>query len=136
MGALRTGRWHWLLVSLAAALAGCNRQDTECLARIGHKTMSRTAGLGGDFRTSLTNGWQGVCASAEETGLETRVASRLRWEQSLADTRIDVKLKDGTIELSGTVADLPKRRRAVALAESTVGVDKVADLLQIPEQAP
>ena len=136
MGTLRRGRWSWLLIGLAAALAGCNRQDTECLARIGHKTLSRSGALGGDLRTSLTNGWQGVCTSAEETGLETRVAGRLRWEQSLADSHIDVKIKDGTIELSGTVADLPKRRRAVALAETTVGVDKVVDLLRIPEQAP
>jgi len=136
MGTLRAGRWPWVLVGLAAVGTGCNRQDTECLARIGQKTVARTGALTGDVRESLTNGLQGVCATVEETGLEARVATRLRWDRSLADTKIDVKLKDGAIELSGTVPDLPKRRRAVALAETTVGVDKVVDLLQIPEQGP
>ena len=132
----RKVRWLWLLVALSLWGTGCNRQDTECLARIGHKTVARTGALTGNFRDTLTSGWHGVCAAADETGLEGRVTTRLRWDQSLSETSISVHIKDGAVELSGTVADLAKRRRAVALAETTTGVDKVVDLLQIPEQKP
>jgi hypothetical protein len=128
-------RWLLLLAGLVAFAAGCNRQDTECLARIGRKTIGRSAGMTGDFRNCLTSGWQGVCSTLDESSVETRVSARLRWEQSLAESRLEVRLKDGAIELSGTVADLTSRRRAVALAESTAGVSKVVDLLQLPEQA-
>jgi hyperosmotically inducible periplasmic protein len=136
MGTLRTGRCSWLLAGLVLTGMGCNRQDTERLARIGRKTVERTEALTGNVRDSLTNGWQGVCSTTEETGLEARVATRLRWERSLADVKIDVKVKDSTIELRGNVSDLTKRRRAVALAESTIGVEKVVDLLQMPPTEP
>jgi osmotically-inducible protein OsmY len=136
MDSSRTARWPWLVVGLSLLGTGCNRQDTECLARIGQKAAARAGVLTGRFHDSLTSGWHGVAAAAEENGLEARVATRLRWEQSLADTKINVQVKDGAIELTGAVADLTKRRRAVAVAESTVGVDKVLDLLQIPEQKP
>src|ERR1700730_1971031 len=94
VGALRTRRWPLLLVVFTAVSAGCNRQDTECLARIGHKTVGRAGALTGDFRDSLTHGLQGVSASVDETGMEGRVVARLRWDRSLADRRIDVKLKE------------------------------------------
>src|SRR5205814_665419 len=127
MGTRRNRRWLLLLAALAAFAGGCNRQDTECLARIGRKTIGRTAGLTGDFRNTLTSGWQGVCTTLDETSVESRVLARLRWEQTLAESKLEVRLKDGSIELSGTVADLTCRRRAVALAESTAGVSKVVD---------
>jgi osmotically-inducible protein OsmY len=130
MGALRTGRGLWLLVGLALIAMGCNRQDTERLARIGRKTMERTEGLTGNVRDSLTTGWQGARTTAEEGGVEARVAARLRWDKTLADTPIEVQLKEGAVELRGTVPDLTARRRAVSLAETTVGVEKVVDLLQ------
>jgi hypothetical protein len=55
MPSSRTARWPWLLVSLCLLGTGCNRQDTECLSRIGQKTLARTADLTGGFRDSLVN---------------------------------------------------------------------------------
>lgn len=49
----RSARCAWLVVSLCLLATGCNRQDTECLARIGHKTLERTADLTGSFRDTL-----------------------------------------------------------------------------------
>ena len=136
MATPQSTRWPWLLVGLSFLGSGCNRQDTECLARISHKAAARTGGLPGGLLDTLTSGWQGAHAVAEDTGLEARVASRLRWEQSLADVKINIRSNDGAIELSGTVPDLDKRRRAIAVAETTVGVSKVVDSLQLPEQKP
>jgi osmotically-inducible protein OsmY len=90
----------------------------------------------GNLLDTLANGWHGVHAVGEDAGLEGRVAARLRWEQSLADVKISIRSKDGAIELSGTVPDLDKRRRAIAVAETTAGVNKVVDSLQLPEQKP
>ncbi len=133
---LRTAGWPLLLITVGVLGTGCNRQDTECLARISHKAAARTGGLPGGLLENLANGWHGVHAVGEEAGLEGRVAARLRWEQSLADVKINIRSKDGAIELSGTVPDLDKRRRAIAVAETTVGVNKVVDSLQLPEQKP
>jgi hyperosmotically inducible periplasmic protein len=121
------------LLTLASA---CNRQDADRLGRISRKAVERTEALTGNVRDSLSNGWQGLCFTLEETAPAARVLARLRWDKSLTDTKIEVQFKEGAIELRGTVADLPKRRRAVELAESTVGVQKVIDQLQLPQSGP
>jgi BON domain len=136
METVRTALWLWLALLMTLVGPGCNRQDTECLARISHKAAERTGGLPGGLLDTLANGWHGAQAVADDGGLEGRVAARLRWEQSLVDVKINIRSKDGAIELSGTVPDLDKRRRAIAVAETTAGVSKVVDSLQLPEQKP
>jgi osmotically-inducible protein OsmY len=39
----------------------------------------------------------------------------------------------GIVTLTGNVATLDQRRRAVALAEATLGVEKVVDLIEMPK---
>jgi hypothetical protein len=51
----RTTPWLCLLFVLSLLGTGCNRQDTECLARIGQKSIARTADLTGNFRDTLAN---------------------------------------------------------------------------------
>jgi osmotically-inducible protein OsmY len=126
----------WLVTVLVLLSGACNRQDAERLGRIGRKAVERTEGLTGHVRDSLTTGWQSVCSGAEESSVPARVMARLRLDKSLADATIEVELKDGVIELRGQVADLPQRRRAIELAESTIGVAKVADKLQTPQAQP
>jgi osmotically-inducible protein OsmY len=106
--------------------AGCNRQDADCLRDIGHKLA---ADLVGDIQDSVHTGVQGVC---DHLSLETRVSARLRWDRNLAGAAIEVKAQGADIELKGTLADPNQRRRAVELAESTTGVDKVVDSLELP----
>jgi hypothetical protein len=132
MGKLRTGRW--LLLGLAALAAGCSREDTERLARVGRRIVARTEALTSDLRENLTSGWQGFCASCEQTGLDARVAARLRWDKGLAEAAIRVEAAGGTVELKGTVRDAGQRQRAVEVAESTAGVEKVTDSLHIAER--
>jgi hypothetical protein len=132
MGKLRSG--GWVLLGLAALAAGCNRQDTERLARVGRRVVAKAEALTSDLRENLGDGWKGFCASTELAGLEARVAARLRWDKGLTDAAVTVHATGGDVELKGTVHDPTQRRRAVELAESTAGVEKVTDSMQLIER--
>jgi hypothetical protein len=112
----------WLLV---VVLAGCNRQDTEALTRIGKNVVARTEALTGDLKTCAATSW----LVANDSGLDSRVAARLHWDKQLADAPLEAQATGSIVELRGTVRDLEQRRRAVMLAESTVGVEAVKDSL-------
>jgi hypothetical protein len=120
----------WLLVVPILAGLGCSNEDTEHLVRVGKVTAAKVEALTGG-NDKLLGGWQAVRGDLNEVGLDARVAVRLRWDKSLADVRIEVHAKDGQVELKGVVNDLAQRRRAVDLAESTAGAEKVNDLLEI-----
>jgi osmotically-inducible protein OsmY len=55
----------------------------------------------------------------------------LQWDKTLADTTIDVAVTDKEVELRGTIRRDEQRRRAIELAESTVGVERVTDHLSL-----
>jgi len=122
-----TSRLRLFLLVLAGGIIGCNRQDSDCLTRIGHKLA---AGLG-EARGSLEVGWHGVVPAM---GLEARVAARLHWDKALDGAVIEVKASGTEIELSGTVKDQTQQLRAMELSEATTGVDKVVDNLQVNPQ--
>ncbi|HYT93751.1 MAG TPA: BON domain-containing protein [Gemmataceae bacterium] len=126
-------RWVFCLLPFAfCLLQGCNRQDTDRLARVGRRLVAKTAALAGDLRDNLNGtGWQGFCATWEHAGLEARVAARLRWDKDLTGAAVSVQASGAAMELKGTVLDLAQRRRAVELAERTAGVEKVTDALRI-----
>jgi hypothetical protein len=70
-------------------------------------------------------------------GIASRVSGRLRWDKMLADVPIEVvQIQAGEVELRGTVTHPDQKRRALELAESTAGVDRVADSLQFAEAPP
>jgi hypothetical protein len=117
-------RYRWLLL-LLMVLAGCNRQDTEALARISKKLAARSEALTGDLQSSAATSWQGSL----ELGIAERVTTRLRWDKQLADATFEVAPLGTGVELRGKVRNLEQRRRAVMLAESTSGVDGVKDSL-------
>jgi hypothetical protein len=113
------------------ALAGCNRQDTESLASIGRKILDRTASATATCRERL--GGLNVSRGGAED-VQERVKSRLRWEKMLANTPIEVVVSGEEIELKGIVATAEQRSRAVELAESTTGVQRVLVSLIIGEE--
>ncbi len=77
-----------------------------------------------------------MCDGGDETSLDARVSIRLRWDKNLADMPIQVSSKGAVVELKGAVRDLDQRRRAVEIAESTAGVEKVVDALETPAPVP
>lgn len=121
-------RFYRLCGALLPLLAGCSSNDADHLARIGRKTVNKTASLAGG-----EGGWQMFRAGLDEATLDARVSARLRWDKVLADTSIEVRTNGPVVELRGRVRDLAQRRKAVELAESTAGVERVVDALEQPK---
>ena len=118
----------WLVLNMAVLATGCSRQDTERLARIGKHVAAHAETFTANCNAELGSSWSGA-----GKGVGARVSARLRWDSSLAGLTIEVHATGGTVELKGTVRNLAQRRRAVELAESTTGVEKVNDHLQVAE---
>ena len=128
------GNRHWRkpivpLVVFVLFVLGCNRSDQDHLARAAGKAREKINSASGESGRGLTTGWQSMA-------LDARVSARLRWDKTLSNEQIQVQATGGVIELKGTVRDLGQRRRAVELAESTVGTEQVLDLLEVPTQEP
>lgn len=124
-----------LILLLVLMISGCS-QDADRLARVFQKTSAKFDGVTEGLRGRLQNGWGAVRGSVSETSLDSRVALRLRWDTDMAGADVQVRLAaPGAIELTGTVADLTQRRRAVELAHTTVGVESVIDRLSVDADA-
>lgn len=128
---LRFGRTSWLLLALAAA--GCADQDAERMSRIG-RILAGKADVLTVGANKLAAGWQAMRGDLDDAALDARVSSRLRWDKALAGAAVQVHADGSTISLEGSVTDAAQRHRAVELAESTAGVDKVNDQLRLPDQ--
>jgi osmotically-inducible protein OsmY len=116
--------------------AGCGKQDADRLAGVCRLATAKLDGVTGGARAKFSNGWQAVRGSLSATTLDSRVATRLRWDQALADADLQVSSPSpGVVQLEGLVADLTQRRRAVDLAGSTQGVSKVLDKLTVGQPA-
>jgi hypothetical protein len=126
MGLLNSRRRIWLAIGFLLAAAGCNTNDRDHLARAAIRAKMKLDNLTGGTE-NLATGWHGMT-------LDVRVSARLRWDKTLTGEKIQVTASGGVISLSGRVRDLNQRRRAVELAESTTGTEKVEDLLEVPEQ--
>jgi osmotically-inducible protein OsmY len=133
MGKLAIGLTAGLWTILAMSTSGCSQDDTQRLARIGRKVAARAQAMSASTGDRLHTGWQSFRANLDDSGLDARVATRLRWDKSLADTPIQVEVRGGIVILRGSVAALEQRQRAVALAKSTVGVEDVEDNLEMPK---
>jgi hypothetical protein len=113
----------------AALLAGCDGQDPARLQRIGRLALTKLEVLAGGPDGKLANGWQAVRGGASPDG---RVRLRLRWERSLDGSAIQVQtVSPGVVRLQGTVVDGAGRSRAQEIAETTQGVERVENVLEI-----
>jgi osmotically-inducible protein OsmY len=123
--------WCRLLGGLVLVAGGCGRGDAERLARVGRKVAEKAEVVSENTNDRLHTGWHSFRGNLDAAGLDARVATRLRWDKGLADMPIQVEVQGGMVTLRGPVADLDQRRRAVAIAESTVGVEQVLDALEM-----
>ena len=124
------GKKASLVLMICLLAAGCNRQDTECLSRIGRKVVERANTATTGLRDKLKGFPTGTLTGNE---LHDRVILRLRWEKLLAELPFEVTVQGKEIELKGTVKTPEQRARAVELAESTLGVERVLVNLSIGE---
>jgi osmotically-inducible protein OsmY len=136
MGKQPCTRWkRWLWLPLAALACGCGSKDTERLGRVWQTTAGKFEALTGTPRGKLSTGWHAVRGALSDNTLDSRVATRLRWDRSLSDSQIYIrKAGPGVIRLEGTVADAVQQQRALDLARWTVGVEQVVDNLTIQKR--
>jgi osmotically-inducible protein OsmY len=123
-----------MLVGLAASLPAQEAQENDdgFVERLGERFDRGVEQLGRELRRS----WAEIRQSVDELSVQGRVYGRLRWDKALADETIDIDVQsDNVVVLSGMVADEPTRRKAVKLAEDTVGVRDVISRLEVTPQA-
>lgn len=129
---MRSGRFRLGLVLAWALTSGGCSQDADRLARVCQKVAAKFDGVTERMRDKLHNGWGAVRGSIGDSSLDSRVALRLRWDTDMSGADVQVHLTGpGTVELTGSVADLSQRRRAVDLAHTTAGVENVVDQLRV-----
>jgi osmotically-inducible protein OsmY len=130
-------RRRWLLAGALVALqGGCQKQDTDKLAKLGRNLLDRAESFAGEVRQALPGEWKNLPVALDTLGVEARVAARLRWERGLGELPIRVEASGATVVLHGAVRDEAQRRKAVELAEATAGVEKVEDRLLTPPPRP
>ncbi len=114
------------LVALLIAACGCNRHDAEVISRIGRKVAGHAKASAGEVGGKIDLSWAG---SLREPSLQEKIHDRLRYENTLTDIAFDVRVKDKEVELKGTVNTPSQRQRAIELAETVAGVERVIDSL-------
>lgn len=129
MGTTRLLTFAFLLFPFS--LVSCQSKDAERLAALGTRLREKAQGLvasgGGPLR-----GLQSVPLRLGELSVDARVLARLQWDKGLADAVIEVHaVGDSAVELTGKVRDMDAKRRALELAQTTAGVEKVMDKMEI-----
>jgi BON domain len=116
---------RWMLpVGMLIVAAGCNRHDAEALSRIGKKVAVHAKTSAGEVGNKVDLRW---ASGLREPTLQEKIHDRLRFENTLTDLTFEVTVKDKEVELKGTVKTATQRQRALELAETVAGVDRVID---------
>lgn len=115
-----------LLAILPVLSVGCSRSDGDKLARVGWKLTEKVQALIPD-RPPFTAALPG----AKPRGLEDRVRERFKQDRYLTASPIEVVADGSGVRLRGQVDDEILKQRAVEIAESTVGVERVVDEIAV-----
>lgn len=125
-----------IVAATSSAQEGVVEKAGRSLDEVGRGIKRGMIELGEGFRTRF----EGVRTDVQRMGIPTRVYSRIHWDKTLYNARIEVHaFRDGSVLLRGTVADVAARDRAVGLAKDTVDVTGVIDELTVllpPEESP
>ena len=124
-----------ILIAVAALMpSGCQRKDADRLAAFGTKLGQKTEGLFSPGSSRGLHNWNPNAWRIGEGTIEARVSARLEGDKSLAESSIQVQCTGGVVELNGKVHDMDQKRRAYKLAQTTQGVEKVLDRLEISDR--
>jgi hyperosmotically inducible periplasmic protein len=120
------------LVALALVASSASAQDGP-LRRIG-RGLDQT---GKNIRYQVETGVARGETIAEERDVLGRVTRRIEWDKKLAGSALRVEVQaDGTVVLRGSVTSDAAKRRAVDIAENTVGVAAVVDGIAVAKEVP
>jgi predicted oxidoreductase len=122
--------WVRLLISgviLTLASAGCEERELAAMRKVGQRVLDKgeTWLQAAGQRLGVPPVPEAAAAGTQSDLLAQRVRHRLLWDRKLAELAIIVQVQGDEVRLSGSVANEDLRRRAVELAETTVGVGKV-----------
>jgi osmotically-inducible protein OsmY len=113
------------------AVAGCG-QKGDALVRAGRKVEEKLEDLAGGPEGQVAGAVGAVRGAVASAAIDSRVQTRLHWDRHLAGAEVRVKLRQpGVVVLQGRVADAKQKRRALDLAGTTLGVEKVVDKLVV-----
>lgn len=119
------------LLTVCTVASGCQNRDAEHLAEFGARLAEQARALLSPNGRPI-RGLDAVPLRIGELALDARVSARLKWDKELAETALQVtSVGDSVVELTGKVRDVEQRRRALELAQTTVGVEKVLDKLDL-----
>jgi osmotically-inducible protein OsmY len=137
-------RFFRILPSLVtfALFSGCTDQDATRISKVSGKALKRAERLTGEAGEQMGINLNKVEKQVEKKldvvkpdtdgqDVSQRVQTRLKWDDLLEGLTIRVRAEKGTITLSGKVRNEMQRRRALVLAESTKGVDRVVDAMEL-----
>jgi osmotically-inducible protein OsmY len=130
------------LIATSVVLAGCTDQDASRISKVSGKALKRAERLTGEAGEQLGINVPKVEKQVEQKldvvkpdtdgqDVSQRVQTRLKWDDLLEGLTIRVRAEKGVITLSGKVRNEMQRRRALVLTESTKGVDRVVDAMEL-----
>jgi len=91
------------------------------------QTLKKGASQAGD---AITGQYNKARSAVHNMSMASRIYGRLHWDKALNGSNIDIDVKgDGVATLTGVVADLVAKAKAVELTRDTVGVTQVVDQL-------
>lgn len=126
---MRTARVRLVIagVGLTLASVSCEERELAAMRKVGQRVLdkSETWLQAAGQRLGVPTAPAAATPAAQSNWLAQRVRHRLQWDRKLAELAIVVQVQGDEVCLSGSVADEELRRRAVELAETTVGVGKV-----------
>ena len=118
-----------IVVATAAVLPAQERSEQDGFGeRIG-RTLDR--GLD-ELGQELRQGWSQIRSTVDRLGVQGRVYGRFGWDKAIAGASIDVQVQgEDVVVLSGSVPKESARKKAIELANDTVGVREVVDKLRV-----
>jgi hypothetical protein len=122
--------WSFVII-VGGALAGSKKSDAEILTRVGRKVSDKVTNAMPD--TAAIAGPVAAIRTGEVLSVEDRVRVRLRTDKALDGAKMTVVSDSpGVIRLRGEVKTSAQTLRALELAQTTTGVEKVHHELAVP----
>jgi hypothetical protein len=120
-----------VVVCLLLVLAGCKARDGDILRQVAQRAASKLQDASGPAAQLPA----GVPVPVPRVSLVARVEARIRYDRHLADHSLVVRAQGtNAVVVTGTVPEPSIKQRALDLAKSTVGVERVVDEVQLAEE--
>jgi hypothetical protein len=118
-----------IVAATTAVLPAQERSEQDGFGERLGRTLDR--GLD-ELGQELRQGWAQIRSTVDRLGVQGRVYGRLRWDKAIAGASIDVQVEgEDVVVLSGSVPKESARKKAIELANDTVGVREVVDKLRV-----